>query len=273
MPQTTRRPIAWGPLLGALLVGAVGAGVIAWHLHIQTIDRQVAATRGGLKKLVLSRGIPPNQDVMDYLTARQQALERCLQTWVKLATAAPSAEAAMADPQLYFQEQLHDVQRTLERAAAARTMPVPQQLGFPKELPPSDTVPRLLVQLSLIKELAALIFEQGVAGLSSFKIEDPDTVPEDEGEVVFLTRLPVRVRLTSSLPQLLKILAAIEGADPLIELRAIRLVTGATPNTLDAELTLARSLMVAAPEADSTIEQPEPPAKALPKRTKRKSAR
>ena len=270
MPQTTRRPIVWGPILGALLVGAVGAGVIAWQLHLQTIDRQVTATQGGLKKLVLSRGIPPNQAVMDYLTARQQALEQRVQSWVTLATAPAVAEAAVADPQLYFQEQLHEVQRTLERAAAARTMPVPQQLGFPKELPPSDTVPRLLVQLSLIKELAGLLFEQGLTGLSSFKIEDPETVPGEEGEAVFLTRLPVRVRLTSSLPQLLKILAAIEGTDPLIELRAVRLTTGTAPNTLETELTLARYLMVAASEAATTPEEAEPPAlrKAAPKRKK-----
>ena len=248
--------MAWKPLVGAVLAGAVAAGVAAWQLNLRAIEHDAASTQAALKKLALSRGIPPNQDVMDYLTARQAALEQRLQSWLHAATAPPLAEAAAADPQLYFQEQLHDVQRMLERAATARSLPPPQQLGLPKELPPPETVPRLLVQLSLIQALAPLIFEQGVAGLASFKIEDPETLPEAEGETAFLTRVPVRVRLTSSLPQLLKILAAIERVEPMIELRAIRLAAASAPDTLESELTLARYL--ASPASAQT--EPEPSA-------------
>lgn len=268
-PHSSSRgtPPAWGPLLGALVMGAIGAGMIAWRLHVQAIDRQITATRSGLKKLVASRGIPPNQEVMDYLTSRQRTFEQRYQEWVKTATAAPLAEAAVADPQLYFQEQFHAVQRTLDRAAAARKMPVPEQLGFPKELPPSDTVPRLLVQLSMMEELDTLVLEQGVIGLASLKIEDPETVPEDEGEGPFLIRLPVRVRLTSSLPQLLRILAAIQRAEPFLDLRTLRMTSSASPNTLDVELIVARYLMVAAPQA-VPAEPAEPAPKTSPKNKK-----
>ena len=263
----SHRPLAWKPLVGAVMVGAVIAGVIAWQLNLQSLDRQASATRAGLKKLGLSRGIPPNQAVMDYLRGRQAALEQRLQSWIGLVTTPPMAEAA-ADPQLYFQEQLHEVQRLFERSAAARSITPPQQLGFPKELPPAETVPRLLVQLSLMKELAAILFQPGVTSLTSYKVEDPETIPEAEGDAAFLMRVPVRVRLTTTLPPLLKILADIERVKPLIELRAIRLTTGATPETLEVELTLARYLLQSGSTAGKRDETPAPSSRVSTKRKK-----
>jgi hypothetical protein len=251
-----QRPIAWGPLIGAMLSGAALAGFVGWRLNLQAIEQQIKDTRAGLKKLVLSGGIPPNQDVVDYFSSRETSLEQRYQHWLETVTTPPLAEAASADPQLYFQEQFHEVQRTLERLAAARAMPVPEQLGFPKELPPSDTVPRLLAQLSLIKETAALMLEQGLIGLSSFKIEDPEPVPEEEGGGTFLMRLPLRVRLTSSLPQLMKILGVIERTNPLIDVRAVRIASVDPPGPLEAELLLARYLLIAA------TQEPPPPEEA-----------
>ena len=155
-------------------------------------------------------------------------------------------------------------------------------------------MPRLLVQLSLIQETAALILEQGVTGLSSFKVEDPETVPDDERQGTFLTRLPVRVRLTGSLPQLMKILGAIERASPLIDLRALRILpttvsaqaglpaprqqagqagaSGAATESLDVELQLARYLVMASTEEPGSAEESERPTekKAVPRRTPRK---
>ena len=247
MAQAIRRQVAWVPVIGALTIGAALTGVLAWRLNLQSIERQVTAKRGALKKLVLSGNIPPNQEVMDYLTSRQTSLDARYESWVKTVDAAPlTAAAAVADPQLYFQEQFHEVQRTLERLSAARGIAVPEQLGFPKEIPPSDTVPRLLGQLALIQQSAQLILDQGVTVLSSLKVEDPEMVSEEGGEATLLVRLPVRVRLAGSLPQLMKILGAIERARPFIDLREIRLVNGATEESLDAELLLARYLVMAA---------------------------
>jgi hypothetical protein len=212
----------------AMVLGAGAAGLAAWRMNLQGLESQVKDKRSLLKKLVLSGGIPPNEEVMAYLQGRQSALAERYQQRVKQVAAPPLAEAAKADPQLYFQQQVHDVQRTLERLATARDIPVPAQLGFPKELPPSDTVPRLLVQLSLMQDVAALVFEQGLTGLSSLKVEDPESVPEEGGEATFLIRLPVRLRLTATLPELMKVLAALERVDPLIDVRSIRAQTAAS---------------------------------------------
>lgn len=248
------RAVSWTPVVGAMVAGATMAGVLAWRVNLQAIDQQVKQKRSELKKLVLSGTIPPNQEVVDYLTARQRSLEARYRHWLDVVTVPKPAEAVSADPQLYFQEQFHEMQRTLERLATARALPVPEQLGFPKELPPSDTVPRLLVQLSMIQDTAALMLQQGVSALTSFKVEDPEAVPEEEGGAPFLTRLPIRVRLTASLPQLMKILAALERATPMIDVRTVRVLTSATPDLLDVELMLARYLMSAplqdAPPAD-----------------------
>ena len=200
------------------------------------------------------------------LTAHLLSMERRYQYWRKAVAAPPVDDAAAADPQLYFQEQFHETQRTVERLAAARGVPVPEQLGFPKELPPSETVPRLLAQLALLKEAAALVLEQGVSALTSLKIEDPEAVPEPEGDAVFLMRLPVRVRLTGSLPHVMTVLGAVHRARPLIDVRALRLAPAASQSgageaasgqasgeRLDAELVLARYLVLeAAPDAAAT---------------------
>ena len=261
-----RPPIAWGPLLAATLAGATLAGIIGWRLNLQSIDAEIKNRRAALKKLTLSGGIPPTQEVMDYLTAHQLSMERRYQYWRKAVAAPPVDDAAAADPQLYFQEQFHETQRTVERLAAARGVPVPEQLGFPKELPPSETVPRLLAQLALLKEAAALVLEQGVSALTSLKIEDPEAVPEPEGAAVFLMRLPVRVRLTGSLPHVMTVLGAVHRARPLIDVRALRLAPAASQSgageaasgqasgeRLDAELVLARYLVLeAAPDAAAT---------------------
>ena len=67
------RPVSWGPLIGAMAVGAAAAGVIGWRLNVQSIEHAMEEKRAALKKLAFSKGLPPNQEVMDYLNARQIA--------------------------------------------------------------------------------------------------------------------------------------------------------------------------------------------------------
>ena len=269
-PPATKQPLAMGPLLGAMVIGGVLAGVLAWHMALQGIDQQIAAKRAAIKKLVLSGNLPPNQEVADYLAVRQTALEARYQLWLTSVATSPAADAvAQADPQLYFQEQFHQMQRALDRLSAARGVSVPEQLGFPKELPPSDTVPRLLIQLSLMQELAALAFDHQVSALSSLKVEDPQPVSGEEGAEPFLMRLPVRVRLTASLPQLMKMLGAIEQKRPLIDVRSLGVTGRPADDALEIELVLARYLPLSAIVSD--VAEEELPARDATK-TKKKSA-
>ena len=250
------RRMAWVPLIAGMAASAALTGVVAWRVTLQGVDGRIKDKQASLKKLILSGGIPPNQEVTDYLTGRQALLDERYQHRTKLVAAPPLPEAAKTDPQLFFQEQFHEVQQKLERLAAARSMPVPEQLGFPKGLPPSDTVPRLLVQLTLIRETAELILEQGVTGLTSLKVEDPEPVAEVEGDTAFLTRLPVRVRLTGTVSELMTVLRAIERARPLIDVRAVSVTNAPKPEALEAELLLSRYLLAAAaPEAAAESEE------------------
>jgi hypothetical protein len=275
-----QRPIPWMVLIVGMLVGSIALGAIGWRLSAQATERRISEKRASLKKLTLSGGIPPNQEVMDYLTLRQRALDARYRQWLKSVSASAVAETANADLQLYFQEQFHDVQRTLERLALARSFAVPELLGFPKDLPPSDTVPRLLVQLSLIRETATLMFEQGISTLRSLKIEDPEVVSE-EGESAFLTRVPIRVRLSSSLAQLMKMLVAIERATPLVDLRELRVLPSAKESQsaslassaaqdvgdqlLDVELVLARYLANESPSREEIAPSQAPGDSAKPR--------
>lgn len=235
-----------GPMVGALVVGAALTSVVVWRVNLTGLDRAVSAKRSAVKKLVLSGGIPPTQEVMDYLTARQQALEQRYGRWLDAIAAPAAAEAAQADPQLYFQEQVHDLQRTMERLAAARNIPVPTPLGLPKELPPTDTVPRFLAQLQLAQQAAELAFDQEVSAFTSFKVEDPEPILAEEGSETFLLALPVRIRFTGALDQVMKVLGAIERVRPLIDVRSLRLAAaGSDPSQLDAELVVARYTVTA----------------------------
>lgn len=241
--MTPQRAIPWAPMIGAVAVMAGLAAVVVWCGSLAQFDRKILQTRAGLKKQTLSGHIRPTQDVMDYLShERQKTLETRYHQWLERVTAPPVADAG-ADPQLAFQEQAHEVQRMLEQRASARGMTVPEQLGFPKEVPPPETVPRLLAELALIKEATALMFEQGLISLNAFKVEDPEVVTEAEEAKPFLTRLPLRVRLTASLPQLMRILAALQHTDHLIDVRLIRMAAGESPDRLNIELVLARYLL------------------------------
>lgn len=255
MAQAAPMPLAWRPLAAGAAVSVVLIGLIGWRLNLQHLDAQIAQKRSALKRLVLSGSIPPNQEVMDYFSARQASLEQRYRDWVTWVATPPVADAAKADPQLYFQEQFHAAQQTIERLAAARSMPAPEQLGFPKDLPPSDTVPRLLVQSSLVQEAADLAFQHGVTSVSSFKVEDPEPVEEEAEEDAFLTRAPVRVRLRSSLPRLMHVLGALHAAKPLIDLQLLRIQPESGTELLDVELRLSRYLMIpgaAEPGPDAT---------------------
>ena len=243
-----------GALAGAVLAGAFAATFIAWHLHMQAMNAQIAQKRSALEKLAVSGRIPPNQDVMDYLTAREATLQDRYRYWETLVVAPLSDDNVRTDPQLYFQEQLHDVQGTLERLAKARGLATPEQLGFPKELPPSDTVPRLLVQLALIEDVAKLVLTQGVTSLSSFKVDDPETIAERDSEQSFLMRLPVRVRLGGPLPVIMKVLGALQHARPIIDVQGVRMATGSSSENVEAELVVSRYLVLASPRGSETPE-------------------
>lgn len=235
----TARPVAWGPIAAAMLLGAAVAGIAAWNIGLRAVAGQVAQKRADLKKLAVTGRVPPNEDVSRYLKSRQDKIDAQYQYWLDRVAAPPMTAAAAADPQLFFQEQVHGLQRTLERLATARNAKTPEQLGFPKELPPTDTVPRLLAQLAVLESVAELAYERGITDVASLKIEDPEPLPESEG---FITRVPVRARLTASLPQIMDLLAALQRQKPLIDVTSVRL-TRPDAGPLDAELVLTRYLV------------------------------
>ena len=227
---------------GVLAVGALIAFVF-WHAAIQEMDRQIARKRSALKGLYVIGRLPPNQEVTEYLTGRTAMLETQYRDAVSLASAPPAGLADVADPQLFFQQRVHEVQRLLERLAAGREAPVPAQLGFPKDLPPADAVPRFLTQLALIESVGERTMAlPGVSQVTSFKVEDPQTLssPEEDG-AAFITLLPVRVKLTCTLDALAKLLGLLDQERPLMQMHGLR-VGAPEPNAaLEVELVLARA--------------------------------
>jgi len=265
--MTPRAKPLWSALGGILLAVVVVGGFFGWWIRVQALDQAIARRRSTLQSLHLGGRLPPNREVIDYLNSRIVALEKQYQAALKLVAPVATAIEEQADPQLYFQQRFHEVQRILERLATARGMPIPVPLGFPKELPPPEMVPRLLVQLGLIDDAATHIMAQGISQLASVKVEDPQPVaPLGEEKEAFLIRLPVRVRLSCSLQALAKILAVLDRASPLIDLQSLHISTPTESKELEAELVLAR-YFVTTPELEPPQEEPPPGARIERRRT------
>ena len=217
-----RRNISWGSGLLVLVVGGIAAGGAMWMTSIQQLERTITRKRSTLKPLQLPGRTPPNREVHEYLVARTQALDTAYHAALRRLVSEAAADDGRTNPQLFFQERLHEVQRALERLATARTIDPPEALGLPKELPPVDVVPRLLVQLNLIQDASELIISQGNARLLSVKLEDPEALPPpSEEQGAFLMRLPVRFRFRCSLTALTKILGMVERATPFMDVQGL----------------------------------------------------
>lgn len=272
--MAARRPVSAGPVLALLVAVGLAAAGSMWVASVQQLERTVTRKRAALKPLQLPGRIPPNREVHDYLVKRTAALEARYQTLLERVGAEAAPAESRTNPQLFFQERVHDMQRTLERLATARSIDPPEQLGLPKELPPADVVPRLLVQLQLIEQGSELIMSQGNARLRSVKLEDPELMPPPADEQpAFLMRLAVRFRFECSLSAMTKILGIVERAKPFIDVQGLSLrlpategaenagkPPGAKPkadkSALEVELVLARYL-VTAPELPSVREEGE----------------
>ena len=232
----------WGALGGILAL--VVCGFVLWSLQVQAIDRQIERKRGNLKGLHLGKKLPPNREVVAYFKSRGEAIQTQYDS--TLALVAPSVSIDRhVDPQLFFRKRLHEVQRTLERVATARGVAPPVQLGFPKELPPADAVPRFLMQIGLIEEVASLIMAvPGVSELRSFKVGDPEPLGAvEDPQEAFLTRLPVRVQMVCSLEALTRTLGLLSRARPLIDVQNLRVVSLEDSTQLEVECVLARYLL------------------------------
>ncbi len=263
-----RVSLSWPMLIGLVVLLGVGGAVGAWHLRVQGLDGELDAKRKVLKNLHLGGRLPPNREVMAYLTARTEALDAQYRDALAWIGTAPTALAGR-DPQLLFQERVHEVQSTLARLTTARGLEVPTLLGLPKELPPADVAPRFLLQLDLAQELADLVLSvREVTALESLKVEDLEIVESGIAEhPSFLTRLPVRVRFVGTLRGVTKVLALIDHAKPIIDVASLRVAAPKEPEPAPASggrSTIGIILPTSPKPADATkpAEPSAPPAPA-----------
>jgi len=87
------------------------------------------------------------------------------------------------------------------------------------------------------------------------KIEDPVMVVGADEEP-FLMRLPIRVRLSCSLSQLVHVLGAIQATNPMMDIEALKVQQGELGVDLEAEMMLSRYLLLAAPSEEDEEEIP-----------------
>ena len=245
VPPQRGANLSWRTLgiLAATLL--LGGGIVFWRTSMQQLDQQIRQKQTALKQLHVSGHIPPTPDVHAYLQARTEALVARYQAALRLLEPEVRVAADAANPQLYFQQRVHEVQRTLERLATARGMKIPDQLGMPTELPPADAVPRFLVQVELIEDVADLVMAiEGISEVVSLKVEDPQALLfSDDPDEQFLTALPVRVRVKGSLEAFTNIVGAMDRARPIIDLQGLRIAYVTETQPLDGEMIVVRYLV------------------------------
>jgi hypothetical protein len=213
------------PMLATVtLLLACGGGAAAWAMRMGSLAEQIQAKRKALKTMHLAGRVPPNQQVMDYLASRGSALEGRYREALALMTVSPAGLEGRSDPQLYFQQRVHEVQNALARLASARDLAAPLVLGLPKDLPPPDVAPRFLIQLAMVQEVAEVIIPiPQISELASFKVEDPQPVAAAEERDAFLTRLPIRVRGRATLKGVATLLAMLDRIKPVVDVVSLRL--------------------------------------------------
>jgi len=253
------RPTQW--LLTGGIVALVGVGGLGWWIQVRQLEHQIVAKRNGLKKLHVGERVPPNQAVVDYFTQRTAALTQRYEEALKRLTVGSTTSLVQehGDPQLYFQQRLHEARGVLERTAKARGLEPPTLLGLPKELPPPDAVPRFLAQVGLMQEAGERMMAlNGITQVVSLKVEDPqDLEAIQKHEEPFLMRLPVRVRVQGSIEALATLMALWTRATPIVEVRELQVRTTPASQTLELECVLAQYL-VTKPEVEVFKGEEEP---------------
>ncbi len=211
---------------------AIGVVVVAfalvirlfWNESTQVLDAQLRQKVGRIQAQLLPGALVPSPETYAFLHRRTQQLQEQYDRLVK--TLDPSGRVSTEgaqDPGLYFREQLHTLEKRLERAAAAKSITVTSTFGFSEDLPSKERVPLLLRQLALVDAAATSLVTEGAASIDLLRVLEPRTVADPQSHEPFLWELPLVVRARCRTPALVKFLYHMQQATPLVAVPEISL--------------------------------------------------
>lgn len=249
----TLRPAggAWkwiGIAIGGVLLLFVAVIHLFWRESTQVLDAQLTQKLGRARAQMVGGALMPSPETYAFLHRRTQQLEEQYERLLAVLDPPGRVRTEGAqDAGLYFREQLHTLEKQLERQAAARNVAVTSQFGFPEDLPARERVPLLLRQLALMETAASTLITEGAQAIELLRAVDPVPVEDPATREPFLWELPVAVRLRCGTPTLVKFLYRLQQAAPLVAIPEISLKeTQPEGGGLNVELLL---VTYAAPEA------------------------
>ena len=210
--------------LGAVLVAFVLVIHFFWNESTQVLDAQLHQKVTRMRAQLLQGGIVPSPETYAFLYRRTQQLQEQYDRLLK--TLDPPGQfntEGAQDPGLYFREQLHTLEKRLEREATAKGIAVTSTFGFSDDLPSKERVPLLLRQLALVEVAATSLITEGAASIDLVRVLEPRTVADPRTHEPFLWELPLVVRARCRTPTLVKFLYHMQQATPLVAVPEVSL--------------------------------------------------
>ena len=210
--------------IGVVLVIFVGVIHLFWRESTQVLNSQLKQRLARAQSQMVQGTLAPSPETYAFLHRRTQQLGE--QYDHLLAVLDPPGRVSTEDAQdlgLYFREQLHTLEKQLERKAAAKGMAVTSEFGFPEDLPSPERVPLLLRQLALVDAAASTFITEGALAIDLLRAMDPKPVEDPRTHEAFLWELPVVVRAHCATPTLVKFLYRMQQAGPLVAVPEISL--------------------------------------------------
>ncbi len=201
----------------AILVVFVAAIRLFWHESTHVLDAQLKQKLTRAKAQMIDDTLVPAPETYAFLHRRAQQLDDQYQQLLRVLDppGRVSTEGAQ-DAGLFFREQLHTLQKRLEREAATKGIAVTTTFGFPEDLPAPERVPLLLRQLDLVDTVTSTFITEGASTIGLLRVLDPAPMEDPKTREPFLWQLPLVVRARCRTASLVKSLYRLQQASPLV---------------------------------------------------------
>ena len=204
-------------VIGAMVLLFVAAIRLFWRESTQVLDAELKQKLHRAQAQMIDGTLPPSPETYAFLHRRSQQLREQYERLQRLVDPPGRASTEGAqDAGLYFREQVHTLQKRLERETAAKGVPITTNFGFPDDLPSSERVPLLLRQLALVDTATTTFVAEGASAIELLRAMDPVPLEDPKTREPFLWQLPLVVRARCRTATLVKSLYRLQQAAPFV---------------------------------------------------------
>ena len=187
------------------------------HLQAEKMTDAIETNKKMVKRFLLKDEVLPSRRLHDHIKAEQEAFEGYYGQLRKFLDPGFKNLPQGSESGLYFRETLFALEKKLDREAKGAEIGIPKSLGFGTELPSVSDVPRLMKQLSLVEQLVTSFISEGATAIIEIQLLE---FAQEEGQN--FEEVPVEVQVIISNEGLLRVLYALNTAQPAVDIKNIR---------------------------------------------------